>query len=80
MASLEEISLYRGRLREIIEEIPSERLSGVLDFLEYIKDREEWEATWEVIRDKKFLEGVQRGKRDIEEGRWRRWEEIRRDV
>ena len=80
MASLEEISLYRGRLREIVEEIPSERLSEVLDFLEYIKDREEWEATWEVIRDKKFLEGVQRGKRDIEEGRWRRWEEIRRDV
>lgn len=68
MTKMESASISRGRIREVIEEIPGQKLPEVLD-LEYIKDRKEWETTWEILQDKKFLEGIKRGKKNISERR-----------
>jgi ribosomal protein L22 len=72
--------IYRKRMKKIIEEIPGDKLPEALDFLEYIKAKGEWEATWEILQDREFIEGTRKGKEDIREGRWKKWEELRRDV
>lgn len=71
---------YKEKLRHLVDEIPQDRLALALDFLEYIKDREEWEATNEILNDTEMMKGILKGKDDIKKGRWKKWTEIKRNV
>jgi hypothetical protein len=51
----------REKAHKIVDVISEKKLAEVIDFLEYLKIKEEVEATNEILDDKKLLESIQRG-------------------
>jgi len=58
----------RQAIQEILSEIPEDRLEEALSYLNYLRFKEEWEATEEILRDKKLMQSWRRGKRQAERG------------
>ena len=52
------MSLLRNRTHEIIDNISEGKIPAVLDFLEYLKAKEEVKATNKIFNDKKVLDAV----------------------
>jgi len=46
----------RQAIKEILNEIPEDRLEEALSYLNYLRFREEWEATEDILRDKKLMQ------------------------
>ena len=74
---------YQKRAIEKIKTLSDSRLKAALDFIEYLEEKEEWEATWEVLRDKESLENIKAADDDWESRRMEKfisWAKVRRDV
>ena len=56
----------REKAHKIVDAISEKKLAEVIDFLEYLKIKEEVEATNEILDDKKLLESIQKGLLQIE--------------
>lgn len=55
------MSSLRIKAHEIIENISDKKIVEVVDFLEYLKIKEEVEATNEVLTNKKLLDSIKKG-------------------
>ena len=55
---MDEIVEYQRRVMEKIKTLSLERLKVVLDFIEYHEEKEELEATLEVLNDKETMEHI----------------------
>lgn len=65
---------------ELIEQLSTEKLKAVVDYLSYLQDKEAWEATQELMGDPEIAKSLKRAEADVEAGRLKRWEDVRRDV
>jgi len=52
----------------------------VLDFVGYLKAKEEIKATKEILNDEDFIKSVMKGDEDFKTGRFKKWSEVREDV
>ncbi len=68
----------RQAIQEVLSEIPEERLEEALSYLNYIRFKDEWEATEEIVRDKKLMQSWRRGKRQAERGQTTPLSELKR--
>jgi hypothetical protein len=68
------------RIFDDFEKLSKKRKKEVADFIAYLKVKEELEATKEIIRDKDFLDSIMRGDEDFRAGRYKKWDEVRKDV
>lgn len=66
--------------RQRLEQLSPDRLRVASDFLAYLDEREQSEATEELLRIPGFEDAFSRAVQDVEEGQIVRFEEIRRDV
>ena len=78
---LDDVVEYQRRVME--KALSLERLKVVLDFIEYLEEKEEREATLEVLKDEETMENIKAADdaweaRRIEE--FMPWEKVRRDV
>jgi len=74
---------YQKRVVEKIKTLSDSRLKAALDFIEYLEEKEDWEATWEVLRDKESLENIKAADNAWESRRLDEfipWEKERKDV
>ena len=55
---LDDVVEYQRRVMEKIKTLSLERLKVVLDFIEYLEEKEEWEATLEVLKDEETMENI----------------------
>ena len=55
---MDEVVEYQRRVMEKIKTLSLERLRVVLDFIEYLEEKEEWEATLEVLKDEETIENI----------------------
>ena len=62
------------------EKLSKEHRKVVLDFVAYLKAKEELNATKEILRDEDFLESIMKGDEDFKMGRFKRWSEVKKDV
>ena len=65
---------------ELIKQLSTENLRAGVDYLAYLQDKEEWEATRELAGDPEIAKGLERAKADIKAGRLKRWDDVRRDL
>lgn len=65
---------------ELIEQLPTEKLKALIDYLNYLQDKEAWEATHELGSDPEIVKSLERAEADIKAGRLKRWSDVRRDV
>ncbi len=60
---------YKKKAIAALQELSEARLKVALDFIEYLKDKEEWEATWEVMADPETMEALREADEDRKAGR-----------
>jgi hypothetical protein len=70
----------RQQINQHLDQLSSNRLQLVAEFLAYLADKESEEATQKLLDIPKFIESFERGKKDIAEGRLANWKTIRSDV
>ena len=62
------------------KKLSKKRQKEVVDFIAYLKVKEELEVTKDIIKDKDFLKSIMKGDEDFREGRIKKWAEVREDV
>ena len=62
------------------KKLSKKRKKEVVDFVSYLKVKEELEATKEIIKDKDFLESIMKGDEDFKIGHFKKWSEVRENV
>ena len=55
------MSPLREKAHEIIDNISEKKVAEIIDFLEYLKVKEELEATNEVLNDSNMMEAIKKG-------------------
>ena len=48
-----------------------------VSFLEFIEEKECWEPTKEILKDRELMASIQRGKEDIAKGKARPWTSVK---
>ena len=64
----------------LIEQLSTEKLKSVIDYLNYLQDKEAWEATRELASDPEIVKSLERAEADVKAGRLKRWDDVRQDV
>ena len=64
----------------LIEQLPTEKLRAAIDYLNYLYDKEAWEATHELASDPEIAKDLEDAKADVKAGRLKSWADVKRDV
>lgn len=70
----------REKAHKFVDGISEKKLAEVVDFLEFLKIKEEIEATNEILDDKKLLESIQKGLIQYNSGDLLHLEDVIKDV
>ena len=68
------------RLRSAIAELLPKKLEQLVDYAEYLKSREEWDATLELMNDPSMQQDVDEGRNQSARGEGRKWREVQQRV
>ena len=60
---------YKSKLLEEVRSLSEERVKAVADFAAYLKEREEWEATAEIMGDEELVQQVRESRKAWAEGK-----------
>jgi len=72
--------LIEQRLRSIIADLPPKKLEQLVDFADYLRSKEDWEATLELMNDPYMRKDVDEGRSQAAHGEGRKWREIQKHV
>lgn len=61
---------YKERIVTLLDTLPTSRLRSILDYVEYLRDREAWEETKEILADKDLMARLEEADRDWKGGRY----------
>ena len=64
----------------LIERLPTEKLKAAIDYMNYLYDKEAWEATYELASDPEIVKSLEQAEADVKAGRLKSWADVRRDV
>ena len=67
-------------LQDILLSMPEDKLALLVDFAEYLKSKDEWEATHELMSDAGMLKDILEGEEQAKRGEGRNWRDIKRHV
>lgn len=70
----------KKKAKEVIETLSDRKARVALDFIDYLREREEWEATAELLSDKKLLMDYKAAREEIRKGKTVKWKAVRRNV
>lgn len=71
----------KERAKQAIDRLSEARVRLILDFIEYLNEKEEWEATKEILEDKGMMEDIRACDEDLEKGEmggFIPWNEVKR--
>ncbi len=67
----------KTKAKKLLDHLSEEKAKVAVSFLEFLEEKECWEATREILKDSKFVASIQRGKEDIATGRVRPWTSVK---
>jgi hypothetical protein len=69
--------------KKAIDELSEEKVKVAIDFIEYLKEKEEMEATLEILASHELMAQIEEAERAIKKGRFAEfvpWEKVKRNV
>ncbi len=66
----------KAKAKKIVDHLSEDKAKVAVSFLEFLEDRECWEASREILEDKELMASIKRGNEDIAEGRIKPWRGI----
>jgi PHD/YefM family antitoxin component YafN of YafNO toxin-antitoxin module len=72
--------VVKEKAKEAIEALSEEKARVALDFIDYLREREEWEATAELLSDKKLLMDYKAAREEIKKGNTVKLKAVRKNV
>lgn len=78
-----ELTKYQERAISSLKVLSGDKLKLVTDFIEYLKDREEWEATFEVLANEKMMADIKAAEEDWKAEKKQKfisWSKVKRSV
>ena len=76
-------ALIKREVKKTLDELSEEKLRVAKDFLGYLKEKEEWEATLEILSSHELMAQIEEAEKAIRNGsldEFSSWEEVRRGV
>ena len=76
-------NMLRDRAKKAIDELSEEKVIDVIEFIEYLRGKEETEATIEIMSNREFMAKIEEAEMSIGEGSLEDfilWEKVKRDV
>ena len=64
----------------LVERLPTEKLKAAIDYMNYLYDREAWEATYELASDPEIVKNLKQAEADVKAGRLKSWADVKRNV
>ena len=64
----------------LIERLPTEKLKAAVDYMNYLYDKEAWDATHELTSNAEIVKSLERAEADEKAGRLKSWADVNRDV
>jgi hypothetical protein len=68
------------RLDWVISNLPPKKLEQLLEFAEYLKSREDWAATRELMKDPNMVRDVEEGRAQAARGKGKTWRDVRKRI
>lgn len=66
-AKASSVHQLRRQATDLLRQLSPERLKVAIEFLAFLREREEWEATWDILSDPEMMTMIRKA-----EERWRR--------
>lgn len=66
-------------MQEIVNSLSDEKIKEAINYLTYLKDKEEWDATME-LSSPEILHEIEKGIKEINSGKFSKFSEIRKNV
>jgi hypothetical protein len=70
----------KTKAKRLLDHLSEDKAKVAVSFLEFLEEKECWEATKEILRDRALVRSIQKGKEDIAKGRVRPWREVKKNV
>ena len=64
----------------LIERLPKKKLKAAIDYMNYLYDKEAWDATHELASNAEIVKSLERAEADEKAGRLKSWADVKRDV
>ena len=64
----------------LIERLPNKKLKAAIDYMNYLYDKEAWEATYELASDPEIVKSLEQAEADVKAGRLKSWDDVKRGV
>ena len=74
---------YKQMVRDLIDDLPEEKIRSILDFIEFIRDKAGWDATREILEDEHMMSDIKEADEALQKGKTSKfisWEKTREDV
>ncbi len=68
------------RAKKLVDHLSEDKAKVAVSFLEFLEEKECWEATKEILEDKELMASIKRGRADIAKGRVQPWREVKKNV
>jgi hypothetical protein len=69
--------------KKAIDELSEEKVKVAIDFIDYLKEKEEIEATLEILSSREIMAQIKEAEKAIKKGRLKEfvpWEKVKRNV
>ncbi|MCI0468476.1 MAG: hypothetical protein L0Y62_00215 [Nitrospirae bacterium] len=69
--------------KKAIDELSNEKIKVAIDFMDYLKEKEEMEATFEILSSHEIMAQIEEAEKAIKKGKLDEfipWEKIKRNV
>lgn len=63
---------------KLLDSLPEEKLKETITFMKFLQEKEEWEATEEILKDRKLMSAWKKGEKEVEEGKTENWESVKK--
>ena len=71
----------KEKAKQLIDTLSTNKAELILNLIEYLNEKEEWEATKEILSDKGMMEDIKACDEDLKKGRMNRfvsWDEVKK--